>query len=239
MADPNAEDPQQMPLEPTFDPAPNDPTPEAPEMIALRAELVSAQARESEANTQRDQAGARLDQILSRAPADPAPQPQPQRVDPLSAPDPAVDPEGFSRHNAALHAQNQNDFDRRLTESNQRNEQQNQNALAGMRAEQTADRKWSEFQGAYPEHAHQEQIAKMAFAQLYPQGMPQDASGVLPAVKAKMEEFIGTPTPAVNRTGGVGGGSAPPRPPAPANEEKSPLGLVDFMVQQQLKDGII
>lgn len=237
MADPNVEDPQQMPLEPTFDLAPSDPTPEAPEMIALRAELVSAQQRETEANARNDAANARFDQFLSRAPAqEPAPA---QRVDPLSAPDPAVDPEGFSRHNAALHAQNQNDFDRRLTESNQRNDQQNQTALAGMRAEQTADRKWSEFQGAYPEHAHQEQIAKMAFAQLYPQGMPQDASGVLPAVKAKMEEFIGTPTPAVNRTGGVGGGSAPPRSPAPKQEEKPPLDMVDLMIQNQIDEGLI
>lgn len=238
MADPNAEDPQQMPLEPTFDPAPNDPTPEAPEMVP-RSELLEAQRRETEANARNDAANARFDQFLSRAPAEAAPQPQPQRVDPLSAPDPAVDPEGFSRHNAALHAQNQNDFDRRLTESNQRNEQQNQTALDKMRADQAAVNKWSEFRVAYPELANREDLAQYAFGKVYPDGMPQDASGVLPAVKAKMEEIIGTPTPAVNRTGGVGGGSAPPRPHAPTTEEKPPLGMVDFMVKQQLEDGII
>lgn len=236
MAELDVADPQQMSLEPSNDPA-SEPTPETPEMIALRADLVSAQSRESEANAQRDAVNARFDQYLSRPPAqESAPV---QRVDPMAAPDPAVDPDGFSRHNAALHAQNQGDFDRRLTESNTRLEQQNQTALAGLRAEQTADRKWTEFQGAYPEHAHQETLARLAFSQVYPQGMPQDASGVLPAVKAKMEEIIGTPTPAVNRTGGVGGGSAPPRPPAPKTEEKPPLDMVDLMLQNQIDEGLI
>jgi len=236
MADLDGLDPQQMSLEPTADPA-NEAPPETPEMIALRSDLVAAQQRESEANAQRDAVNARFDQYLSR----PASQEAPvvQRVDPMAAPDPAVDPEGFSRHSAALHAQNQNDFDRRLTESNTRIEQQNQTALAGMRAEQTADRKWSEFQGAYPEHAHQEQLARYAFGQVYPDGMPRDASGVLPAVKAKMEEIIGTPTPAVNRTGGVGGGSAPPRPTTPKQDEKPPLDMVDLMIQNQIDEGLI
>jgi hypothetical protein len=236
MSELDVADPQQMSLEPNSDPA-NDPTPETPEMIALRAELVASQQRESESNARQDAVNARFDQYLSRPAAQEAT--QVQRVDPLSAPDPAVDPEGFSRHNAALHAQNQGDFDRRLTESNSRIEQQNQTALAGMRAEQAADRKWAEFQTAHPEHAHQEQIAKLAFAELYPAGMPRDASGVLPAVKAKMEEIIGTPTPAVNRTGGVGGGSAPPRPPAPTQEEKPPLDMVDLMIQNQIDEGLI
>ena len=130
MADLDATDPQQMSLEPQNDPAPES-TPETPEMVALRAELVASQSRESEANAQRDAVNARFDQYLSRPPTqEPA---QVQRVDPMSAPDPAVDPEGFSRHNAALHAQNQNDFDRRLTESNTRIEQQTQTALDRIR----------------------------------------------------------------------------------------------------------
>ena len=236
MADLDGLDPQQMPLEPQFGAAPETP-PETPEMVP-RSELVAAQQRESEANAQRDAVNARFDQYLSR-PAAQEVAPVVQRVDPLSAPDPAVDPEGFSRHNAALHAQNNSDFDRRLTESNTRLEQQNQTALAGLRAEQAADRKWSEFQTAHPEHAHQEQLAKYAFAAAYPEGMPRDASGVVSAVKAKMDEIIGTPTPAVNRTGGVGGGSAPSRAPAPKQEEKPPLDMVDLMIQNQIDEGLI
>lgn len=236
MADLEAADPQQMPLEPSFQPA-LEPTPETPEIIALRAELVEAQRRESEANVRADKVNERFDHLLSRPPAQEAA--PVQRVDPMAAPDPAVDPEGFQRHSAALNAQNNSDFDRRLTESNSRLEQQNQTALAGMRAEQAADRKWTEFQGAYPEHANQEQLARFAFGQLYPSGMPQDSSGVLPAVKAKMEEIIGTPTPAVNRTGGVGGGSAPPRTPAPASQENEPMSMVDMIIQRQIDDGLI
>jgi len=236
MADLDGLDPQQMSLEPTADPA-NETPPETPEMIALRSELVAAQQRESEANSQRDAVNARFDQYLSRPAAHEAP--AVQRVDAMAAPDPAVDPEGFSRHSAALHAQNQNDFDRRLTESNTRIEQQTQTELAKIRADQAAVNKWNEFRTAYPEHAHQEDLAQYAFGKIYPQGMPQDASGVLPAVKAKMEEIIGTPTPAVNRTGGVGGGSAPPRPTTPKQDEKPPLDMVDLMIQNQIDEGLI
>ena len=227
-----------MTLEPQADLATETP-PETPEMVALRSELVEAQRRESDANSQRDAVNARFDQYLSRPAAGQEAAPVAQRVDPMAAPDPAIDPEGFQRHNAALHAQNNSDLDRRLTESNTRTEQQSQTALAGMRAEQAADRKWTEFQGAYPEHAHQEQLARFAFSSVYPNGMPQDASGVLPAVHAKMQEIIGTPTPAPNRTGGIGGGSVPSRAPAPVQQEKPPMDMVELMRQNQLDEGII
>jgi len=236
MAELDVADPQQMSLEPSIDPA-LEPTPETPEMIALRAELVEAQQRESDANSQRDAVNERFDQYLSRpAPQEAAPA---QRVDPMGAPDPAVDPEGFSRHNAALHAQSNSDFDRRLTESSTRLEQKNQAALDKIRSDQAAANKWSEFRGAYPELAHREDLAQYAFGKVYPDGMPQDASGVVHAVKAKMDEIIGTPTPAVNRTGGVGGGSAPPRPPAPKTDEQAPKSMVDMMLDAQLEQGII
>ena len=221
---PGATDP---PPEPVVAAAPDKPA--EPTVSELQEQIAAAQSRESDLNQRLDQERARFDTFLERAPAQPQAQ-APARIDPGGAPDPAIDIDGFNRHQTALAAQQRSDTEALVSEQ-----------TAEIRNQQTADNLWLQFSQRYPEAAGRRELATIAFQRLTTGGLPSDTSGLIDSVKAEIDRMIGsapTASPQPNRTA-VSGGSQPPSAPAPAPASDPIVSLGDSITDWQLKQGYI